>query len=54
MGANNPVGEVKCLVSIGTGVPSPKPFIGDVFHIGEMPVAIAKGMEQTDFKTQPF
>jgi predicted acylesterase/phospholipase RssA len=62
-GANNPVREVwdqaqlvwgqeleskiKCLVSIGTGVPSLKPFQDDVLHIGETLVAIATETEQT-------
>ena len=27
-------GRIKCLVSIGTGIPSLKPFWDDVFHIG--------------------
>ncbi|KAH7126725.1 hypothetical protein B0J11DRAFT_460046 [Dendryphion nanum] len=40
-------GRVKCLVSIGTGVPSLKPFKDDVFHIGETLVAIATETEQT-------
>ena len=40
-------GRVKCLVSIGTGVPSLKPFPGDVLHIGEALVAIATETEQT-------
>ena len=61
-GANNPVwevwnqahlmwgpleGRIKCLVSIGTGVPSLKPFQDDVFHIGKTLVAIATETEQT-------
>lgn len=61
-GANNPVREVwdqaqllwgpieskiECLVSIGTGVPSLKPFKDDVFHIGETLIAIATETEQT-------
>jgi hypothetical protein len=53
-GANNPVREVwdqaqvvNCLVSIGTGVPSLKPFKDDVLHIGETLVAIATETEQT-------
>jgi hypothetical protein len=40
-------GRVKCLVSIGTGVPSLKPFRDDVLHIGETLVAIATDTEQT-------
>ncbi|KAF1850391.1 uncharacterized protein K460DRAFT_382125 [Cucurbitaria berberidis CBS 394.84] len=40
-------GKVKCLVSIGTGVPSLKPFKDDVFHIAETLIAIATETEQT-------
>jgi predicted acylesterase/phospholipase RssA len=40
-------GKVKCLVSIGMGVPSLKPFKDDVFNIGETLVAIATETEQT-------
>lgn len=40
-------GKIKCLVSIGTGVPSLKPFKDDVLHIGETLVAIATETEQT-------
>ena len=40
-------GRIKCLVSIGTGVPSLKPFQDDVFHIGTTLVAIATETEQT-------
>lgn len=40
-------GKVKCLVSIGTGVPSLKPFNNDFLHIGETLVAIATETEQT-------
>jgi hypothetical protein len=40
-------GKVKCLVSIGTGMPSLKPFKDDVFHIGETLIAIATETEQT-------
>lgn len=40
-------GRIKCLVSIGTGVPSLKPFQDDVFHIGSTLVAIATETEQT-------
>ncbi|KAI9783465.1 MAG: hypothetical protein M1816_001347 [Peltula sp. TS41687] len=39
--------NIKCLVSIGTGVPSLKPFHDDVFHIGKTLVAIATETEQT-------
>jgi hypothetical protein len=40
-------GRIKCLVSIGTGVPSLKPFQDDVLHIGDTLVAIATETEQT-------
>lgn len=40
-------GRVKCLVSIGTGVPSLKPFKNDVRHIGATLVAIATETEVT-------
>jgi hypothetical protein len=40
-------GRVQCLVSIGMGIPSLKPFRDDVFHIGETLVAIATETEQT-------
>lgn len=40
-------GRVKCLVSIGTGVPSLKPFKNDVLHIGPTLVAIATETEMT-------
>ncbi|PQE09025.1 Kinesin light chain protein [Rutstroemia sp. NJR-2017a BBW] len=40
-------GKIKCLVSIGTGVPSLKPFRDDVFHIGKTLVAIATETGQT-------
>src|SRR5579871_3261329 len=40
-------GKVQCLVSIGTGIPSLKPFRDDLLHIGEMLVAIATETEQT-------
>lgn len=62
-GANNPVREVwdqaqliwgeplesqiKCLVSIGTGVPSLRPFSDDVLHIGKTLIAIATETEVT-------
>ena len=39
--------RIKCLVSIGTGVPSLKPFRDDVFHIGKSLLAIATETEQT-------
>ncbi|OCL05393.1 FabD/lysophospholipase-like protein [Glonium stellatum] len=39
--------KIKCLISIGTGVPSLKPFQDDLFHIGETLVAIATETEQT-------
>ncbi|RYP46519.1 hypothetical protein DL768_007291 [Monosporascus sp. mg162] len=40
-------GKVQCLVSIGTGIPSLKPFRNDLLHIGETLVAIATETEQT-------
>jgi predicted acylesterase/phospholipase RssA len=40
-------GKVQCLVSIGTGIPSLKPFRDDVLHIGKTLVAIATETEQT-------
>ncbi|KAK4983550.1 hypothetical protein LTR50_007158 [Elasticomyces elasticus] len=40
-------GRVGCLVSIGTGVPSLKPFLDDVFRIGKTLVEIATETEQT-------
>jgi len=39
--------RIKCLVSIGTGIPSLKPFRDDLFHIGETLIAIATETEQT-------
>ena len=39
--------RIKCLVSIGTGIPSLKPFQDDVFHIGPTLVAIATETEQS-------
>ena len=39
--------RIKCLVSIGTGVPSLKPFQDDFLCIGKMLVAIATETEQT-------
>lgn len=47
-GAEPPLeGRVKCLVSIGTGVPSLKSFKDDVLHIGATLVAIATETEVT-------
>ncbi|KAF2008315.1 FabD/lysophospholipase-like protein, partial [Aaosphaeria arxii CBS 175.79] len=40
-------GKVRCVVSIGTGVPSLKPFDDDVLHIGGTLVAMATETEQT-------
>ncbi|KAF2468373.1 FabD/lysophospholipase-like protein [Lindgomyces ingoldianus] len=40
-------GKLQCLVSIGTGIPSLKPFPDDVLHIGEALVAIATETERT-------
>jgi predicted acylesterase/phospholipase RssA len=40
-------GRVKCLVSIGTGVPSLKPFKDDLLNIGQTLVAIATETEKT-------
>jgi hypothetical protein len=40
-------GKVKCLISIGTVMPSLKPFKDDVLHIGETLVAIATETEAT-------
>jgi predicted acylesterase/phospholipase RssA len=39
--------KVKCLISIGTGVPSIKPFKDDMLHIGKTLVAIATETEVT-------
>lgn len=39
--------RIKCLVSIGTGIPSLKPFKDDVYKIGPTLVAIATHTEQT-------
>lgn len=39
--------KLQCLVSIGTGIPSLRPFSGDILHIGETLVAIATETEQT-------
>ena len=40
-------GKVKCLVSIGTGVPSLKSFKDDFYNIGETLIAIVTKTEQT-------
>ena len=40
-------GKIKCLVSIGTGMPPLKPFRDDVLHIGLTLVDIATETEQT-------
>ena len=40
-------GRIKCLVSIGTGIPSLKPFQDDVFYVGPTVVAIATETEQS-------
>lgn len=40
-------GKVQCLVSIGTGIPSLKPFHDDILQIGTTLVAIATETEQT-------
>lgn len=40
-------GQVKCVVSVRTGVPSLKACKDDVFHIGETLAAIATETEQT-------
>ena len=40
-------GRIKCLVSIGTGSPSLKPFRDDVFHIHKTLTTIATETEQT-------
>lgn len=40
-------GKVKCLVSIGAGVPSLKPFKNDVYNIGDTLAAIATETEAT-------
>jgi len=46
-GADRLQDKLKCLVSIGTGVPSLKPFRDDVFHIGDQLVALATETEKT-------
>lgn len=40
-------GQIRCLVSIGTGTPSLESFQDDVFHIGKTLIAIATETEQT-------
>ncbi|KAF1352908.1 hypothetical protein EJ07DRAFT_158921 [Lizonia empirigonia] len=40
-------GRFKCLVSIGTGMPSLKPFKDDVLHISDTLIAMATETEQT-------
>lgn len=40
-------GRIKCLVSVGTGIPSLKPFKDDILHITPTLVAIATETEQT-------
>lgn len=40
-------GKIQCLVSIGTGIPSLRPFQDDVMHIGETLVSIATETEKT-------
>ena len=39
-------GKIRCLVSVGTGLPPLKPFKGDVLHIGTTLVALATEIEQ--------
>lgn len=39
--------RIKCLVSIGTDVPSLKPFQDDIIHIGQTLIAIATETEQS-------
>ncbi|KAL8765444.1 MAG: hypothetical protein Q9209_007471 [Squamulea sp. 1 TL-2023] len=46
-GSDSIEGRIKCLVSIGTGIPSLRPFKDDVFHIGQTLLDIATGTEQT-------
>jgi predicted acylesterase/phospholipase RssA len=46
-GADRLQDKLKCLVSIGTGVPSLKPFCDDIFHIGNALIALATETEQT-------
>lgn len=40
-------GKIWCLISLGTGIPSLKPFEDDVLHIGTTLVALATETEQT-------
>lgn len=46
-GGDRVQGMLKCLVSIGTGVPSLRPFPNDVLHIGDALIAIATETERT-------
>lgn len=46
-GSESIEGRIKCLVSIGTGIPSLKPFKDDVFHIGTTLLTLANETEQT-------
>lgn len=46
-GADELQGKLRCLVSIGTGVPSLKPFLDDVLHIGHSLLAIATETQKT-------
>ena len=39
--------KLKCMVSIGTGVPSLKPFRDDIFHISQTLIEIATETEET-------
>ena len=47
MGPEPVESKVQCVVSIGTGIPSLRPFQNDAFHIGETLVAIATETETT-------
>ena len=40
-------GKLRCLVSIGTGVPSMKPFLDDILHIGDWLIALATETQKT-------
>ena len=46
-GADQLQHKLRCLVSIGMGVPSLKPFRDDIFHIGDALVALTTKTEQT-------
>jgi predicted acylesterase/phospholipase RssA len=46
-GADELQGKLRCIVSIGTGVPSLKPFLDDVLHIGHSLLAIATQTQRT-------